>query len=384
MTKTKLASVHTSGQMRVVRHLLLGWATFSMLLSGNAMAQSAVGLSYGVLVDRTAQVAYLISPENQLEAIDLGSGQPRWATTEAQVPLAVVDDAVVAQAASSKANQLRIVVLDKSNGGARSTSDIDLPEEVDTSIDDARERTFGVRVSVEGGEAVLAWRFSSSPKGKPKNRRTNVTAGVRASGTERLDPRSGRVTRGGPGEPKAKRAALPQRVEAELPAGGPRWQTSNIVASVERRDEGGQKKVFLRRWSLPNGREQPPVALFGAAELALRHPSADERHLLASRRAPGSDLAWIWQIYSIESGALVATLQLPDLDGPFVLSGNSLIYFSDGAPVNGVWVNAPQIRVVDLRSGVELWSRPVRDTRYRGPQVSRSSDAAGAVPSRQP
>jgi hypothetical protein len=107
--------------------------------------------------------------------------------------------------------------------------------------------------------------------------------------------------------------------------------------------------------------------------LTVRYPSADYRHLLASKRVEDGDPAaenYLWRVISLETGERVAEAHHQVPGAWFFIWGDRLIHEArpQGHLVGDRWVGAPlRLRAIDLKTGAEVWTRPYRDTAYRGP-----------------
>ena len=161
-------------------------------------------------------------------------------------------------------------------------------------------------------------------------------------------------------------------------------------ALVERSGDVNGTRALLRRWDAIRGDERPAVLLFDDRDLGYRYPSADNRHLLASRPLHFSDPryeSFEWVIYSLDSGGRIADLTLGIPGARFFLHENLLIHegavsrIRDGSE----WLDNPRrIQAVTLDGGDEVWTHAIRDPRYRGkvppsaPKVSSRTSAESA------
>ena len=100
--------------------------------------------------------------------------------------------------------------------------------------------------------------------------------------------------------------------------------------------------------------------------------SIDGNHTLKSKRV-GDDSVWDkyqWTIIDNETGDEIGQLRSYLSQSGFVVVDFRII-FETGPYVRSTesgLVDEPlMVRMVDLRSGDQVWSRPVRDTAYRGP-----------------
>ena len=85
------------------------------------------------------------------------------------------------------------------------------------------------------------------------------------------------------------------------------WLTDGVLASIERTANGNS---ILRRWQVSPFATLPHVDL-SEDGFSYRYVSTDLRHALVSRRAGANTGDWLWRLYSLQSGQLVATLRQP-------------------------------------------------------------------------
>ena len=109
-----------------------------------------------------------------------------------------------------------------------------------------------------------------------------------------------------------------------------------------------------------------------ASVSGVQFVSADGRHILSSQRV-SDDRTWDkyqWTVFERATGKPVGLLRDYRSHAPFVVVDAQIVY-EVGPYVRrtaGGLVEQPlQIRAVSLATGNEQWSRPVRDTTYRGP-----------------
>jgi len=78
-----------------------------------------------------------------------------------------------------------------------------------------------------------------------------------------------------------------------------------------------------------------------------------------------------WKIYSLADGRPVGSVTTHTSYAPFFLGDRELIYEVRPFVVrndDGTFDSQPRhLRAIELASGHELWTRPLRDTEYRGP-----------------
>jgi len=180
-----------------------------------------------------------------------------------------------------------------------------------------------------------------------------------ASGVVRIDARSGHVewARMGEAPPEPE---LPETVVRLVRSGElrpPVWRRGAVVAAIHKRGDK-EGRVILSRWDRETGQALPDIVLL-AAGLGLHLPSADGRFFLATKLAEPAGPArarFIWIIFSLETGERVAEFRNDLPEAPFFVWRSTLVH-----------VVPPGVRAIDLKTGAEVWSRPIRETRYRGP-----------------
>lgn len=292
----------------------------------------AVELSTGVIVDMKNKRIYLMSPKKSIEAVDIATGRTLWSNTAAAKPLAVGKGLLVCQAeGSASGGNLNLVVLD-ANGQQVSKSSVKLPAQIRTNIDDDMSSRFTVRAVAVAEDAFVSWEHQAFPvRGMPRLPdefgQPPVDAQPRqTSGTIKLNPRSGETS-------SLKAADVPQAVRDARPM--------NLTT------------------------------ITGAPPNPNQRISIDGRHTLKSKLI-GNDMIWNkyqWTIIDNQTGKQVGQIKSHLSQTAFVVVDSHII-FETGAYVRRTksgMVNKPlMVRAVDLASGEQVWSRPVRDTTYHG------------------
>ena len=294
-----------------------------------------------MIVDPGRGLAYLMNPAGGIDAVELSCGQVAWTTREGAKPLALVGDRLAAQTEpAAPAGELKVVVLDVARKGQAVVSgDFDLPPGVRAAVDETLESVFTAEARPLAGDAVISWTYHERlPRGMvevdPLAREgqglhaIEAAAGASSSGTLRLDLTTGAIA-----------AASAEVAAAAAPA--------------------------------PRGPDlAPEQALPGVA--GTQFVSADGRHVLASERVNDERVTepYRWTIYERASGERQGQIRSLVSWTPFFVSGNRLIHESPTylESREGAITESPlQLRAVDLGTGKVLWTRPVRDTAYRGP-----------------
>ena len=158
---------------------------------GEAHAAPSPSILPGGLADATGHTGFFASAGGGIEALDLASGKILWQTHEAQRPLLVVDNHLLAQACV-KRNRLRIIRLDLTRKGECDlvSDPVVFPAWVVTG--EAHGRSFVARWHVEKHQLVLDWEASAwyVGKGRPTAEQ-EMAARKHASGVALIDLRTG-------------------------------------------------------------------------------------------------------------------------------------------------------------------------------------------------
>ena len=332
-------------------------------------------LSSGVVLEPDPPVAYLMVPEGGIEAVDCVSGETLWSTTEVAKPLAVFGRRLIVQKeAAGRTGVLPIGILDSRNGsGASVAAGVPLPPGTRALVDQGLGVSFTVRAWEEEGDLIVTWEYLEQEVTGTSPLPGAVPFRQRAAAAARVDVDSGRVEPLAAPAPRA--APLPPEVQRLVDAGelgqAP-WRVGRILAAVtDQTAKAGQRRVVLGRWDATTGAPLREVTLFAGRPLA-QLLSADRRHLLVSSMTDAGTGVWeryLWSIFSLASGELVGEMRHHRSARRFSVLGANLLHLSQpfGRRVGNDWVEEPlKLRAVDLAGGAERWTRPVRDTAYRG------------------
>ena len=338
----------------------------SWLISSASAA--AILLPEGV-ADPAGHTGFFASATGGIEAIDLASGKVLWQTHEAQRPLLLDGDRLLAQA-GTKRNRLRILRFDpKRRGECEFESDpIVFPAWVVTG--EAHGRSFAAHWQVQKHHLVLHWEASAWYAGKTRPTPEAAQAARKhAAGMARIDLRTGQVEIR-PAEKKDTPPSppLPDHLEKKAQ----RWQGQvgphRKVLTLE--EENGQQCLVLHSWDRRNQTEQTPKELLRGKRLLARatlderilclrevNPVPDERLSLSSKKALGT-----WWLFSVQTGELIG--RIPDEAGMHALAvrDKRIFYLVPGmfrGSLDQPSVQPRILRVLDLASGKKLWEHPV-------------------------
>jgi hypothetical protein len=354
-----------------MRKLLLPLSLIGACIIVDA-SRSALAFEFAqaAVVDSKKPVAYLMAPEARIDEVDLSSGQILATSTRAAKPLLLYDSLLLAQAEPrEQSEKLRLVGLDSKDLTVSFELDVPLPDGVPALIDDRLGGIFHVGAHIDRGEIVVQWRsVQRQMTGAPTNEPPHI-----ATGWARIDPNTGRLTSSGDGEAPVREDDLPASVEKLVHSGGlasKPCRVDDLVIAIEYRVDNGTTAAILRRWNKDTGEGLPEVKLFGG-ELTFRSFSADCRYLLASRAMDG----WLWSIYSMATGDKIAEIHMPAPAAQFFIRDGSLLSIAPATVVKAdgqLKIEQPRkLTAIDLKTGSELWSRPLRERSYLGPYPAR-------------
>ena len=144
--------------------LILAWSYQSAAQEQPTM--SAFELLPGVIVAPDRSMAYIMSPEGGIDAVELAEGTVVWSTVQAAKPLALAGKFLIGQAEPSDAgNELEIVTLDTQQRGQRVVAGtMGLPAGVQVSIDKTLNSSFVASARAMAGEALVSWQAIKRPE----------------------------------------------------------------------------------------------------------------------------------------------------------------------------------------------------------------------------
>jgi hypothetical protein len=350
-----------------MRKLLLPLALIGACIIVDA-SRSALAFEFAqaAVVDAKKPVAYLMAPDARIDEVDLSSGQILATSTRAAKPLLLYDSLLLAQAEPrEQSEKLRLVGLDANDLTVTFKVDVALPTGVQPLIDDRLGQSFHVRAHIDSVEIVAQWRsVQRRISGTPTNEPAHI-----ATGWVRIDPNTGRLTGSVDGEAPVREDDLPASIRQLVHSGAlasKPCRVDDLITATESREDNDATAVILRRWKRQTGAGLPDVKLFGG-ELTFRGFSADCRYLLASRAMDG----WLWSIYSMATGDKIAEIHMPGPAAQFFIRDGSLLSIAPATVVKAdgqLKIEQPRkLTAIDVKTGRELWSRPLRETTYLGP-----------------
>lgn len=329
-------------------------------------------------------VCYLMNIRRGIDALDLHSGTVLWTSDIAQKPILLLKDTLVAQAETDeRSDVLRLAFLNtESNGEPVMRADIPLPAGVRAAIDAGAGTSFLTSAWPTPEGLTVVWSYSNQIMRGADSKSAGGQEGSVTRGAAVVDLKTASVTLlpddDIPVEPHRKLPPkLAQLEDTELLT-GQLWQSGGIYAAVSKIREDGLTRSVLKRWKAESGDSLPDVTLF-TGRFTVRYPSADYRHVLASRLsgATASTRKYDWMVFAVGTGERIADLQL-DLPGArFFMSGSLIVYEVQAQAhlKDGVWTHEPpKMRAIDVRTGSECWVWPVHDTAYHGTVPSQTHE----------
>lgn len=307
----------------------------------SSLAASAQELREGLLVHPEQNVAYVMTPQGGIAAIDLATGAQRWTTTAAAKPLALVGNRLVSQLEPKTAedrDDLQLAALNvQQRGSVVVRSEADLPDTVRVAATQTLEGRFSARAEPAGvNAAAVTWSFVPAPnpfRGMPP------------------DPREPRRSGTGPladAAPDATSGTLRMNLDTGAIGSAP----GPLAEAATRTQE----------WVIPASEID--------ASAATQYESADGKHVLTSERV-ADDRTWEkyrWIVSEAGSGRKVGDIQMHVAFSPFVVRGNTIIFETTPYVLRGDEQEEPaKLRAFDLATGREVWSVEVREVVYRGP-----------------
>jgi hypothetical protein len=326
--------------------VLLG-ATILPLVISQAAAQQSFELRSGVVIDPDKHIAYVMTPENRIDAIRLSNGQAQWSSSNAAKPIALKDHKLISQLDTRNPGELPLAVLTAESGQLASQIDVPLPRNVVPSIDTTKQGLFELSAQADHNQVNFVWEYdpqelvSALPEVDVRPDRTQSAGGAAAGasegteivrGTFRVDIASGDVD------------VLPRDILPETPGVKPSNQGRAAVTLEDR---------------------IPGLA-------GLQFVSADGQHILNSEPIPDNNVGqtYLWHIYNRSTGSKIGDLRSPRPVAPFFMDGDTIVFeeeLSIDISNNEAKESPLRLRAVKLANGTELWSVPIRDTRYFGP-----------------
>jgi hypothetical protein len=329
------------------------------------------------LADPDGRTGFFPSADESIEAVDLSNGKVLWQTHEAQRPLLIEGDHLLAQA-GVKRNRLRILRLDcKRNGECDFESDpVVFPAWVVTGP--APGHSFTSNWRLQGHQLRLDWEANTWHVGPahPSSKEA-LAARKSAAGVAVIDLRTGRVELrpAGSAQPAAKSGkskadapSLPEHLEKK----SLRWQgfVGKHWKVLALEEEKGFQRFVLYSWDPAAAKELPPKELLRGQRLLARvtldervlclregSPSPEERFSMMPKKSSG-----YWSLFAVDTGKAMGRIPVEAGTYDIAILGKRVFYLVAGEPRGSLDRGAVQpqtLKAVDLVSGKQLWQRPV-------------------------
>jgi hypothetical protein len=345
---------------------------------GSGVAPPPVRLFPGGILDPGGRTAYLASAADGIEAIDLTTGELLWQTHEAQVPILVLGNRLIAQA-GVKRNRLRILTFDLERKGecCAESDPVVLPGWVVTG--ESAGRTFSAHWRLDRHFLILDWEATAWSDGLNSTTHRQPSTRKHAEGSARIDL-EGEVRLQARERPhESEDVRQPRFLEKQAV----RWHKvidRHLAALIleEVPDAEPEKslpranrryRLVLRAWEQTTGKPIPEViVLTGRRPIVL--PTLDEQFLLVRDAAPeGGELVASesarekdWYVFSLDTLTRHGRVSWVPGTQAALLYLNRAYFLVAGAvtgPLERPGMRAQSVQAFDMLNGKKLWERPV-------------------------
>ena len=359
-----------------------------LLLTGAvtiANAQDSRTIAPGVITAGDGDL-YVMSADNALLATTI-DGSERWRADVGHRPLLVDNGLLLTQVPATSPGRLELAVLRTADGSPVYSAQLDLPAEVLASVDDRVNSSFDVSATYRDGSWWLLWRYGARPNrgalltedpGMP-GQGANAGAPAPADGQNVLMEGALSIAIGPSASDLSSSVVAPASVPSSVAAGLPSepvalWNSRGLetppsdVGGFATAVEESGNQVRLRRWELATGQEVASIPM-NVGPSHVYNVSANSQFVAITQRTSEAFNRYRWSIHSMVDGDREVMIDSPYSIGSFDAIDGRVVYLgypwtrNDG----GVMKSEPlRLVAVDMVSGAEQWSLPVRDTKYRG------------------
>jgi hypothetical protein len=291
-------------------------------------------------------------PEGGIEAIDLQKGLSLWRSSAAERPLALAGNLLVAQGRPGAQGELRIVALDVlHNGAAGAEADLPMPAGIRADFAETLRHSYRASATQTAQGVVITWQY------EPRPSLPNRMRALRNEEEEKEREMEGEEER-----EREEKLAESTRGVGE--------RSGNALFDLQ----AGRLLPLAAAKALPVAGNRPGTRILSAPQAEVRRfASIDGRYVLSSRRVSSLSTTtpnpYRWTISEAESGRELGTVEARHSMSPFTVAGGQVIHIAQPRiRLEGKnKVEQPlRLRAVDLTTGLEVWSREVRDTRFSG------------------
>jgi len=347
------ANTETVGRLQDVLRLT-GFLALLMVSSlASAQASSLAAIAPGVVVDASAQRAYLLEPD-RLTARAVDSGDLLWSMAGAIEPLGLRKGQLLALREGSAPNHAELLTIDADEGSVLSTRVVTFPEVVRARLLEGPGERFQARLLVGVDSLQLAWDYSRHPlRGAPAVSGINRPPKMPRDTQLAIEPRNETETL-----PLAERVELSEYRSGviDLVSTEDGWDAVSPssamppMAGLQWRELRGSE----RRLSLAGRQFQSVAADVTLISSRLESSSAIGRHQWSVIDAQGEPIGQFESNYAFAPFARVES-RLAFVAHPRIrFEGDRLIDAQDLALV-----------VVDLVNGREAWQAALLDKVWR-------------------
>jgi hypothetical protein len=305
-------------------------------------AMTTIQLQPGVLIDLARNRAYVMNRENGIDAVGIDRGEVSWKSNEAAKPLGVTGDHLVSQAEPDAAtsNVLRIVGLNVQDGGLKfkASKPLDAPGVIPLVTPTLRG-DFQASIQPSGDHAQVHWQYRPAPR-----------RGFPEGTVERVQPERGK--------PKAASLSSTSSQRGSFLLNLSTGQTTDLGAEL------APASLEPKFATLAPSDRIPGVT-------GRQLPSADGRYVMVSKTT-GDDRVWdkyTLTVYEQPGGKQLGEFKSHVVPAPFAVVGSRVLFTTSAFTRRGDagLIREPdKLRAIDLKSGKEAWSHPIRDLSPRG------------------
>jgi len=316
-------------------------------------------------------LAYLMNPTGSIDAVELATGKLRWTTKDASTPLLAFKGRLVAQiAVADKANALRILGFDAASGKVLLTSEpLIFPDWVQAT-GTTWGHNFASSSTLEGDELIFKWQASTHyAGGAAPPPEVEEAARRNANGVFRVNLKTGKVqiveaapqveAEGGEIQAQTQRPVL------KAPAWNEELSVGDVTAllSLEYNADDKINTLLLKRWEREGRKALPDTSLY-TVSVVLPQLSLDGNYVLVHQ--PAYEELSVeerkWSIFSLATGKQIAKLTFDEMTGAVSIIGARAfceIHEDRRMAKGGNHPTKRDLKVLDLTSGKELWTRPL-------------------------
>ncbi len=296
----------------------------SMSLVGNVGFAQSLQLYKGVVVDADSGLIYIANPEGGLDGVELSSGNNRWHSDQADLPLMVQAGDLIAQTDNLEKGAIILRGLNTTTGAVRQMRSVVVPDSVKARVGhDLGERFDMIPVVSELTRPTLQWQYQKK-----------IVKGMPDPAQDNLNESYGEIT-----------------------------------------FNNGQTLIDASARLIPTKPNVGPVSIEGRFLDNIEErqfSSISKQYIIASERN-ADQTAWLryqWTIYH-NTGRQLGQINHVNSYVPFEVIDDLIIFVTLPSlryEANNNKIESPLLlQAVSLSSGQTLWSREVKDLTYQGP-----------------